>query len=1210
MRHILALALLMLAAAAHAQPPDPPPPPKEAEAPAKPAAPVTEEPTQPAPKAEAPSEPIPAPGEASADDEGAEEEEEADPGRLKEAPAGAEKSAEDGTSDKDPIGKCVRKNAAGEPIVKADPKKLSAIDLELSRERRELEKAIRRYVHAAKDFRFEVRTVLSESIEQRRRILRERYGRILGEAGNLEDAARDGAIAKFESFIAKYPRDRKHTSDAMHRLAELYYEKSEIDYMNDDDTYVKGLGLYERGKLAEQPKEPLKSYRNSERIWRKLLKTFPKYRYADGVHYLLGYVLHAQGESDEAMKVWTELVKKFPKSKSAPEVILRIGEMHFDNGDFERAGEVYKQALAYKKSSYYDKAIYKLAWTYMQQDMYDPAIKNFIKLIDFYENDPDGNTVGGALRDEAIEYLGSSLADDDWDGDGVVDEQRGLTRALAYLNTNKPYELEILEEYANTLYKEHDPDHYTQALEVYRLLIDRSKNSPKALDYQLQIIRTYDGLNDIEKRTASRRELSERFHRGSEWYMANRDNPEVVEKADHQVAIHQEKYPAIYHQHAQALKLQAQRDNNPELLAKAKGYYALAGQGYGEYLKHFPKSKLAERFRFFQADAYYYSDQFLRAAETFLMVVANPKSKEFRDRAGHSAIVTYEKLIEAEVKAGTLDPRADPKGKHKLSELTDEELKEAGTKRVTVEKIPIPDLVQKWVDAVDLFVDGDLLYQGKREKQMELAYLAGSMSFRYQDLEAARKRFIKLLACYPKSEFAASAATSIIDTYQRENDFESVEKWANVIESRQLGDPESLAATRKRLKIFKLGVRAKRAAQLYKEEKYLEAAKEFERLADEQPDDPDADKFYFNSARSYQKLKYYDSASGIFEKLVTDPRYKNSGFAEESLLALAENYRLFFYFDKAIDAYMAYFNRYPKSDDRAFVLGRAAKLQLDNGESREAAQTYEQYSRTFAGTAEASNALYQAGLLYEKLEDRAEQRRIWELFVERHKSTPGLDSKVLSAMLRLGKIAEIRGRVTKGRKYYRDIITQYNARALQPGTSSALVAAEASFQLIEPDYNRFRKIKLEGGINKQKAALKRKVKMLLDLNQRYKDLWAFKSNSWTICSILRQGHLVKGIQVTLATAPEPKGLSDDEMGRYLDRRDTQLSKYENSAITRYAKASDKAKELNVTHRCARQALEAIHGYRPTQYPLFKEEKQKLQYIPILSVGNKPVEVKP
>lgn len=1116
------------------------------------------------------------------------------PGLVTAPTAAGEKKAE-----ADPIGQCVRKSIRVDEKGVKTVKVLSAVDLELARERRELEKAIRRYVAAAKDFRLEVRSVLSGAIEQRRQILNERYGRILGQATKTEEAARDAAIKKFKAFIRKYPKDKKFTPDAMYRLAELYYEKSELDYMASDDDFTRQMSLYDRGKLAKEPREPRKSYQSSERVWRNLLRRFPDYRYADAVYYLLGYVLLAEGKTDEVTKVWMKLIDKYPQSRSTPEVILRIGEILFDNGEFDKAEAIYKKALVYTKSRDYDKAVYKLAWTYMQQDKYDPAIKMFIKLIDFYEQKKGENVVGGALRDEAIAYLGSSLADDDWDGDGAVDEVRGLPRALAYLQTNKPYELEILEEYANTLYKEHDNDHYAQALAVYKLLLDRSPTSPKALDYQLQIIRTHDGLGDIEKRTSSRADLARLFHRGSEWYSANRDHPEVVERAEHQVAIHQQKYPQIYHQQAIALKLQANRDNDPELLAKARGFYALAATGYSDFLKRFPGSKLAEQMRMFQAEAFYYSGQLLAAAEAFQSVARDPKTKKFRDRAGHSAMVTFEKVIEIQVKAGLLDGRADPRGKFDPPQQSPEAVKAAGTEKIVVEQIPMPDLVKKWVAAVDFFVDNDLLHQGKREKQMEAAYLAGVMSFRYLDLDGARMRFRKVLACYPKSEYAANSATSIIDTYQHQNDYDNVEKWANLIESRQLGDAASIAAIRKSLKLFKLGVRARRASLFFEAKEYLKAAKEFERLAEEQPDDPDADKFYFNAARSYQKLKFYDSASGIFEKLVTDPRYKDSTFAEESLLSLAENYRLFFYYDKAIDAYMAHFNRYAKSDDRAYVLGRAAKLQLDNGDQRDAAQTYEQYARTFSDTPEAPEALYQAGLRYESLKDIPEQRRVWELFISRHRSTEGQDTKVLTAILKLGKIAQERGRVTKARKYFNDVLAQYNVRNQEPGTPSAAVAAEVAFIQTEPDFTRYKRIELAGSVRKQKSAIDRMKKMIQALGKRYRAIWDYKAYSWTICAMMREGNLFKQFQSTLESAPEPQGLSDDAMGMYLDQRDAILASVENKAILRYARAVEQSRELKVTHRCARQALVAMNGYRPIEYPLFKKEKQRFEYAPIL-----------
>ena len=42
------------------------------------------------------------------------------------------------------------------------------------------------------------------------------------------------AIALFENFLAKYPNDNRWTPDAMFRLAELYFEKSNDEYLTRD----------------------------------------------------------------------------------------------------------------------------------------------------------------------------------------------------------------------------------------------------------------------------------------------------------------------------------------------------------------------------------------------------------------------------------------------------------------------------------------------------------------------------------------------------------------------------------------------------------------------------------------------------------------------------------------------------------------------------------------------------------------------------------------------------------------------------------------------------------------------------------------------------------------------------------------------------------------------------------------------------------------
>ena len=64
----------------------------------------------------------------------------------------------------------------------------------------------------------------------------------------------------FETFLLKYPNDKRWTPDAMFRLAELYYEKSAEEYLDADEAYKKALDSAEparprrrRGSTTRRP---------------------------------------------------------------------------------------------------------------------------------------------------------------------------------------------------------------------------------------------------------------------------------------------------------------------------------------------------------------------------------------------------------------------------------------------------------------------------------------------------------------------------------------------------------------------------------------------------------------------------------------------------------------------------------------------------------------------------------------------------------------------------------------------------------------------------------------------------------------------------------------------------------------------------------------------------------------------------------------------
>src|SRR3954453_17203288 len=75
-----------------------------------------------------------------------------------------------------------------------------------------------------------------------------------------------------------------------------------------------------------------------------------------------------RGSKIEDPYVTCEPVKK--ESRFLPEAWTRIGEFHFDNSELELAIAAYNRVLEFKDSPYFDKALYKLAWSFYRADKY------------------------------------------------------------------------------------------------------------------------------------------------------------------------------------------------------------------------------------------------------------------------------------------------------------------------------------------------------------------------------------------------------------------------------------------------------------------------------------------------------------------------------------------------------------------------------------------------------------------------------------------------------------------------------------------------------------------------------------------------------------------------------------------------------------------------------------------------------------------------
>ena len=1058
----------------------------------------------------------------------------------------------------------------------------------------EVEKAAERFKDSTLDYDGEAKLVVLKEVKKRQQFIEKAFEKRIDDIDIVQQQRRNEAMAALRKFIDRYPDHPQHTPDTMFRLAELYYEKTQVDVRGQYKQYEKDKALFDRGKLPEEPESPKKDYSESMKLYAEILRRFDKYRYRDVVLYMRGYCLQEEGEDEKARDAWLDLAQNYPDSEYAAEALLRVGEYWFDYGQWTKAELSYLAAARYKDSKFYAMILYKLAWTHFQKPDFDSAIKGFKKLIAHY--DETKGKVGGALsqsatalRSEAIQYLARSLAEDDWDGDGEPDPGRGVARALAYLNDGQKFELEIMEEYAKALYDLHEKTKYEETAQVYQRLIDRDPLNPKNPEYHERLIEAYDVAGDLVMSAKSREDLAKLYGKGSAWYQANMNSPKATGRATRLVEVALRQKALVHNRLAQEAKAEAKRTGDSKKLAESRREYDIAIAAYRDYLAQYPNHREAYQMRYLLAEALYFSGKYLEAAEAYGGVRDVPGKTEYREASAFSAIKAVEQWFEDEVNAKrapdkllateAVDP-PEPKGKKKPQ--TTEVV------RLKAEKLPAH--IDTWVGHSDKYVAMKLVHKENTNFSVEQAFKIATFYYNFRHMDESRKRFEAIMNAWPTSAEASYAIGAIIHSYEVENDFENIKKWLDYAQQNSIGDPAKRAEFTKKLKLFQLTREFDQAELLFKEKKYVEAAKEFERVVGADPKSPVADKALFNAAVAYQNAKYWNSAAKVFERIVTEPRFKGSKFREEALYYLAETSRLFFDFDHAADHYLNLVSQYPNSDKAPGAVYTTAEIYKITGKYLEAARTFERYAKTYDKEPLAAEAFYQIGLMYEKLNDGAQQTRLWKEYIVRFAKDPAAADRIVEANLRLADLLTAKNDPA-AKKQYERTIEEFKLRNLQPGSPAAVAAAKAQFAIIDVNFKRYETLMLKGTLAQQGKIMKDKRALLNELESRYIDVFPYKAFDWTIASYYRIGQLYQLFAKMLYKAPDPTGLTDEQMDEYRTRIEDEGLKWDNVAVQKWEETMKQAKSLKIVNSWTLLALQGLNKYKPQEYPLFKAEKR-------------------
>lgn len=1048
--------------------------------------------------------------------------------------------------------------------------------------------ALDRYTRHAAEYHADLQRLATHRGAGRKAAIERDYTATVDALTAEERRRRADAIQQFEAFLARYPDDARYTPDTLFRLAELHFESAQDRYLAALDDYDRALAAH-AGQGAP-PLEPEQDYTRTIDLFDRLITTYPDDRNIDGAYYLKGYCLGEMGRDDAALDAYTALVDRFPDSRLAPETWTRLGELRFERNELDAALAAYRKVLEHRDSPYYDKALYKLAWTHYRLDHYPEAIARFRELIEYSDDRVARTGKGGSdLRSEAIQYLAISLQDDDWDADGRPDPDAGLTRVKQHVSGERPYDAELLRAITDSFY---DNTKYSDAIAAARHHLDTFPRDPHNPAVHARLIDALERQQQTEDAFAERDRLAALYGPQSPWHRANQDDPEALAAAAELMenAIIQ---AATWH-HARAQDLRTGGDD-----AEATREYALAAVAYDAYLEQYPDTPNAYDIRYNKAESLYYARRYADAAAAYEAVAAleapETAEEDLTQIAAFTAILAHEAHVRQLIDDGRLDPRPSlvdaaptppPEPEQAPAEV---DPADAGVK--TIEPQPVPDAVAALIAARERYLDAGLSDDEHPDRVPTIAYKAGETWFDYDHHEPARKWFAWILQRYPQNELARLAAANIIDTFRQTNDWQAMAEWADVIADAGLG-----RAFDAEIDTLKVGALFKAAESLFAAQKYEEAATEYLRLVDQNPQNTHADAALNNAAVAYEKTRRFESATRTYQRLIAD--YPESEFAEKALFRVGLNAERFYDFDRAVDTHLTLVERYPDSEHRADALYKAALLLERTRRYPEAARAYERYAELFPDRDDTAETYFRAARVYEKLDAEADQIRIYDTFARRYGQDPAQNARVVEGLAATAALHERAGRTRPARAAWQRVIAEFDARQMPPGTYEARYPARAQFELVEDDFETYRDLELAGNLRAQRATLTEMQERLKTLTADYAKVLPYKSFEWTLATLYRLGHIYQLLARALYDAPMPAGLAPDEEDVYRTQLEDIALVIEDEAVKRYEQAFEKAREFRVTNAWTRQILKALNTYKPGEYPLFKQERRVIADRPL------------
>ncbi|MEJ2467125.1 MAG: tetratricopeptide repeat protein [Candidatus Thiodiazotropha sp.] len=429
----------------------------------------------------------------------------------------------------------------------------------------------------------------------------------------LSAADRAEVIENYKALLQLNP-DRRLSSEATRRLADLELEQSETRLMDAEDTAAVDSVDIEK----------------SIRLYEQLLQKEPNYPARDLVLYQLARAYELNGELDKMMATLRELIDKHPDSPHWQEAQFRRGERFFVLQRFDRAEQAYGSILKQSSDSpFYDRALLKHGWSRFKQGHIEQGLDSFTELLDRKLGKGERvdlsqvTEADRALLKETLRVISLTFS-----------ELGGTKRISRYFGNkgHRNYEFMVYQGLGDLYLKQ---ERIQDAADAYLAFVDLNPAHPQSPRLAVKVVQIYTDNNFPSQALESKKAFTQRYAVHSEFWKQLDETDRNWLNAQLRSYL---KELAEYHH---ALAQQSAKLKTPEAAAAQAREGREAAHWYRLYLDSFPQDPTAGSISFLLAELLFELDRYAESVAAYEQSAYELPPHDKRAEAGYAALLAY-----------------------------------------------------------------------------------------------------------------------------------------------------------------------------------------------------------------------------------------------------------------------------------------------------------------------------------------------------------------------------------------------------------------------------------------------------------------------------------------------------------------------------------------------------------------------------------------